>query len=105
RRVLESRGHRPRDFVYRAPAKRVVRVTEEERLPRGIEERTSVGSALAHRRDGYPGLHIAQEEPLGDRVAALERRSRREGSLERPGVAVRIAQLHAAAGGVTHLGK
>src|SRR4051812_14064686 len=85
--------HRVGDFVDRAAAQRVVRMRLEQCAPRRLDERASRRTdACGERR---PRLGLADEQSFGSRVHALLVRTRGEGALERPCVAIGVAKLAA----------
>jgi len=89
-RVVETRIHRARDVVDRAPAQRVMRVTQKDRPPRRVGKH-STGWTPGMGGESGPRLRIANQHPLGLRIPAFLSRARRERALQRPRVSVRVA--------------
>ena len=88
----EPPGHGAGDIVARAPGDGIVELAADERAPCQLEQGTPVATSRAPRERGQR-LGEALQAQLSGRSAPLERRARGVHALQRPGVAVRPAQL------------
>ena len=86
--LLSGSGH----FVRRASTKGVVKLGAHECAPRGVEQRSAIATTRVSGERAQR-LGDALEEQLDCAVVALERCARTVDALQRPGVAVRPAQL------------